>query len=279
VKFAVVYALIELATAIALKSFTPSFLGSFRSTAILPGIGTVPDPVAAFFFGLLIGFVAAIYLFTACAGRSLKEMWPIRLEAQIPKTASAVWRGTVTALKIAIPGMMVFLYLALILNLASNIINVRETLAAIPVMLAAMVLWTGVDTGFLGLLVAMQLFLGTRVLGFAFITVGGFGLSNPAWLYSGIVIPLVALFIAGMRVSRDTEPATPAAAAKRGALVGIPLAIVCLLFASLHSSLFSGAFVGRAFLVAFLWGTASAAGAFFEVAQHTPEQPVPEQPA
>ena len=278
-KFAVVYALIELGTAIALKSFTPGLRGDFQTSAFFPGFGSVADPVGAFFFGLLIGFVAGIYLFTVRAGRSLKEMWPIRIETQIPKTAVAVWRGTVTAIKIAIPAMMAFLYLAFILSLLSNGLDTRSILSAIPTMLALMVLWTGIDTGFLGFVIAMQLFLGAPLVGILVFTGPSFGSGNPAWLYSGIAIPLVALFIAGMRIARETQPATPAESARKGALIGIPLALVCLLFASLHSAELTGAFVGRAFLVPFLWGGASALGAFFEAGQRAPEQPLPDVPA
>jgi hypothetical protein len=278
-KFAVVYALLELAIAIALKSFTPEVALGVEPGSVFPGFGVVPDPVGAFFFGLLVGFVAGIFLFTVCSGRPLREMWPIRIDAQIPKSVMAVWRGTLTALKIAIPGMAVFMFLTFILSLVSDGVPPRTILGFIPTFFAAMILWTGVDTGFLGFLIAMQLFLGSRVGGFFFFSGAGLGLSNPRWIYSGIAIPLIALFIAGMRVARETRPPTPLDAAKQGALVGIPLAILCLVFASLHSTELGGAFVGRAFLVPFLWGAASAAGAFFEVAQHTPEQPVPEQPA
>jgi hypothetical protein len=275
-KFAIAYAFIELATAIGLKSFNPRFADGLPSPGFFPWVGAVPDPAGAFFFGLLIGFLAGVYLFTVCAGRSLREIWPIRIETQVPATALAVWRGTITALRLAIPSMTAFLFVAFILTSVSEYhASLRDVLALIPTMFAAMVLWTGVDTGFLGFLVAMQLFLGTTALGLGFLTVRG----DPAWIYSGIAIPFVALFIAGMRTARATHPETAPDAAKRGALISIPLSILCLIFASLHSGELTSGFVGRAFLVPFLWGAASAAGAFFEVVQHTPEQPVPELPA
>ena len=264
VKFAVVYAVVELAIALAMNNasaFTPGVVGG----TFAPGPGA--DPVAAFFFGLLIGFVLGIYLHTACAGKRLRDVWPIRFEMQIPGSVGAAWRGAIVAFKIAIPSMAIFLYLAAILSAFSHG-GGRGAASLIFTLLAVGIFWNGVDIGLLGLIAAMQLFLNSRGVSFVF-----FPLGSQNWIYAGIAIPLVALFVAGRRVGRDESIVSPAEAAKRGALVAVPVAIVCFLFAAINSSGFGGAYLFRALAVPLLWGVVSAAGAFFEASQRAQQSP------
>src|SRR5205085_7304395 len=119
VKYAVVYALLELAIAIVLKqnSHGP---GPQAGVRFAPQIGAGIEPVAAFFYGLLIGFVAGVYLFARSADVRLRDLWPLRFETQVPEVARTTWSGLVTTLKIAIPGMMVFTFVASILLLQSE---------------------------------------------------------------------------------------------------------------------------------------------------------------
>ena len=266
VKFAVVYAVVQLAIALAMNNIasgeTPLLAGI---ASFAPGPGA--DPVSAFFFGLLIGFALGIYLHTVCAGKLPRDLWPIRLEMQISEAAKSAWRGAIVALKIAIPSMAIFLYVASILTAFTHG-GGRGAASLIPTLLAIGILWNGVDTGLLGLIAAMQLFLGSIGLTFSYFP---FGSQN--WIYAGIAIPAVALFIAGRRVGREPTVQTPADAVMRGWLVAVPLAIACFIFAALHSSGFGGGYLFKALVFPLLWGAVSAAGAFFEVAQRAPQPP------
>ena len=266
-KFAVVYAFLELAMAIALKQYHSPVQAGFALTP--SGAITGVDPVGAFIYGLLIGFAAGLYFFSKLAGVRIRDLWPVRIDSQLPDVARTTWHGLVTTLKIAVPGMMVFMYLSVILSLIGRYAPPKYVVGLIPTMLAFMILWTGIDTGLSGMLVAMQLFLGRGTVGFSLPPF----FQTPSWIYAGIAIPLIALFIGGIRVARESRSLTPPQAAVRGWFIGIPLSLVCVIFASLHSLGTPGGFIGRAFLVSFLWGGASALGAFFEAAQHPPEQP------
>ncbi|HLW15963.1 MAG TPA: hypothetical protein VKV69_01195 [Actinomycetota bacterium] len=265
-KFAVVYAFLELAIAIVLRQIIlPPSSEAFGF--LTPRFGAIADPTGAFLYGLLIGFAAGLYFFSRVTGVRVRDIWTLRLEAQIPAVVRTTWLGLVTTLKIAVPGMMIFIYFVNTLPFLSHG-EPKEAASSAVTLLALMILWAGIDTGLSGMLLAMQLFLGQR-LGFSYAPLFG----NPSWIYAGIAIPFIALFIGGMCVARESR-SSPSQAVVRGALVGVPLSLVCLIFASLHSTGIPGGFIGRAFLVSFLWGGASALGALFEAAQHTPQQPV-----
>jgi hypothetical protein len=266
VKFAVIYALIDLGIAITLRN-TPRGFGDVSPTPFSLGGGPGVDPVGAFFFGLIIGFMVGVYLHTVCAGKRVRDVWPVRFDMQIPDAARSAWAGAVTALKVAIPAMAIFLFVAFILTVFTHG-GGQSGAALIPVELASMILWAGIDTGFLGLIAGMQLFLKSTGIGFLF-----FAFGEQSWIYAGIAIPVIAMFLAGRRVGRDASLADPIDAAKRGALVGIPVGLVCFLFAILNSSDRGGGYVVRALFVPFLWGLVSAAGAYFEASQRAQQQP------